>query len=145
MYKKNKITLFVALLMAIFFSSNAKSRKEDGDSSTKAEVMADTFKGRIDTKVTLEDSTISKYDEKGNLIEKYVYIGGSLTRKFIIKYNEKGERIDYCKYNGDGSLDYKETNKYDERGNIVENCGFTGDGIINYKSTNKYDEKGKNV
>lgn len=52
--------------------------------------------------------TISKYDGKGNCIERAQYNpDGSLDGKMIFKYDKKGSCIEFASYKPDGSLDDK--------------------------------------
>ena len=87
-----------------------------------------------------------KYDEKGNEIEYNRYNSdGSLDYKFTYKYDEKGNKIEENSYNSDGSLARKWTYKYDEKGNIIEGNEYYSDGSLDSKNTYKYDEKGNKL
>ena len=62
---------------------------------------------------------------KSIIINNYEYEEGSvfskhLLSKYIYKYDENGNIIEYNHYKSDGSLNRKRTYKYDENGNIIE-------------------------
>lgn len=80
-----------------------------------------------------------KYDNKGNLIEAYIYTDGSLSEKKTAKYDEKGNRIEENIYNSEGNLNFKATYKYDKKKNKIEENWYHSDGVLVLKKTYKYD------
>ena len=103
-------------------------------------------KGERNRQFSIEYDHQIKYDEKGNEIEYNGYNSdGSLDFKYTYKYDEKGNKIEENFYHSDGSLARKWTYKYDEKGNKIEGNEYNSDGSLDSKKTYKYDEKGNKI
>ncbi|MFK8303336.1 RHS repeat domain-containing protein [Capnocytophaga stomatis] len=113
-----------------------------------------------------------KYDEKGNKIEE-IWDSNSSSTKFIWKYNEKEEKIEYIRYEDEtvsrkGKLIYKEVGErgnlvktiwceykfgktfnveryYNEHEKLIEAIYYEENGNISSKETWKYDDKGNEI
>lgn len=116
---------------------------------------------------------IYKLDDKGNKIEEDSYWGNkdSLNYKACIKnngrgqetekttldykgnpfikvlrrYDDKGNQVEYQRYNNHDSLESKTTYQFDKNGNEIENCTYKKDGKLESKGTSKYDDKGNHT
>ncbi|MFK8376977.1 RHS repeat domain-containing protein [Capnocytophaga canimorsus] len=116
--------------------------------------------------------TTCKYDEKGNKIEE-IWDSNSSSTKFIWKYNEKEELIEYIRYEDEtvsrkGKLIYKEVGErgnlvktiwceyesgktfnveryYNEHEKLIEAIYYEENGNISSKETWKYDDKGNEI
>lgn len=82
------------------------------------------------------------YDVEANIIERKKYYYGSLYKKHIYSYNEKGHVIEEKWYGSHGTLEDSATSTYDEKGNRVEWTLFKSDGTLTKVATYKYDDKG---
>ena len=103
-------------------------------------------KGERNRQFSIEYDHQIKYDEKGNEIEYNGYNSdGSLDFKYTYKYDEKRNKIEENSYHSDGSLARKWTYKYNEKGNKIEGNEYNSDGSLDSKWTNKYDEKGNEI
>ncbi|MCQ2219411.1 MAG: hypothetical protein MJZ33_13180 [Paludibacteraceae bacterium] len=83
-----------------------------------------------------------KYDGKGTRIEDKI---GNESRKCNVKYDEKGNLVEYCRYKFNDVLVFKVTYKYDNKGNIIEWKRYDSDEKLEKKGTYKYDEKSNEI
>lgn len=107
---------------------------------------------------------VNDYDKKGNLLVKDVYSSitidentgqykGTLTDKFINKYNENGCNKEASQYNGNGSLLVKNLfTEFDENCNPIKgevhsnSTSFTGESLNHSNKTRfKYDSRGNRI
>lgn len=135
---------------------NSKVSKQFDSHGNKIEQSDYDYTGTVKTNY--------KYDSKGNLIEeaianfnKYTYTydaqnklleksllkkyikGFQLESKDILKYDEKGNRVEWAAYNGDGSLHSMTQYKYDDNNNIIEQFYKSPDGKSDSRVVTKYD------
>jgi hypothetical protein len=100
----------------------------------------------IDLDSNLQSKTTYLYDDKGNRVEYNRYDSdGSLDSKWTYLYDDKGNEVEANTYDSDGSLDSKWTSLYDDKGNEVETNRYNSDGSLDSKSTYLYDDKGNRV
>ena len=55
------------------------------------------------------------------------YSDGTLSRKYIYKYDTKGNKTEVAEYKSDGSLSRKFIFKYDSQGNVTEATEYDGE------------------
>lgn len=80
----------------------------------------------------LKVKEIYEYDERG----KYVYNSKRKLKRSTL-YDEKGNKIEECSYNGEAELNWKYTSQYDERGNQIEVCEYE-EGVLVSRKTYAY-------
>lgn len=87
----------------------------------------------------------SIFNNNGNEIEGNDYkADGSLSFKYIYKYDDKGNKIERNYYKADGSLEDKYIWKYDDKGNMLEENYYGADDKTGGRSTFKYDNDNDN-
>ncbi len=97
----------------------------------------------VRTGLVFPGENITKYDEKGNMLEEVRYgSSGKIRSKstYIYKYNEKGNKVEEVRYGSNDDTKSKGTYKYDDKGNKVEEAVYTASGKLDSKRTYKYDE-----
>ena len=91
---------------------------------------------------TIGFRNIMKYDDKGNKIEWTTYERkNSIYSKVIYKYGLNNKLIEQIDYGKDGNVQYKRSFEYDKSQNKIAENNFNKDGELSYKSSYKYDEK----
>jgi len=93
------------------------------------------YKGRVKS-VKVSSFDIEQID--GKLVR---------TRLFenISKYDEKGNIVEEVRYNSSEKINSKGTYKYDEIGNLVETLTYDASGKVTLKNSTKYDKKGNKI
>jgi hypothetical protein len=126
--KKLMITVMIIALTATAVCTVAQTSKVK-----KTGWEEHGFKGKMKSRTTTSYLIVNKFGEitKGEILYSYAY-----------KYDDKGNCIECCSYNSDGSLRYKEIYKYDDKGNQIESCSYNSDGSLSSKQIYKYDDKG---
>jgi YD repeat-containing protein len=104
---------------------------------------------------TLTEKTISKYDNKGNVVQETVYSSdGTPSEKYTYQYDANGNKIEENHLTN--SMDFsrnlipfgnseKKTFKYDEKGNLVVEIWYNSAGGTDRKYTYQYDDKGNKI
>ena len=64
----------------------------------------------------------------------------NMSQNWITTFDEEGQKVEFNKYNPDGSLYYTSTYIYDENGNVIEENRSSGS-----KEIYEYDDKGNRV
>ena len=72
-------------------------------------------------------------------------VKGKCNRKYVYKFNLKGDVVEKAWYSGDGSLDWKRVYKYDSQGNDIECAWYNGDGSLEGKYLCKCDSQGNKI
>ena len=152
--------------------------KQDSLMASKKDLITQGFKGAVETVRMTSYKAVEKFgevekgkrekdvsddldyykifNEKGNIVERYEYRSdGSLDKKTIWKYNEKGIKteadvsLNPKYYKGGGSPDAKNIFKCDVNGNVVEQSvyevGGKLDGVLDGKNTFVFNEKDKMI
>lgn len=84
------------------------------------------------------------YDEKGNIIEKYVSLDGKHIEKYSFKYDNNGDYIEKISSKFDDEIPpIKEILIRDNKGNIIERKEYSYFG--NHRYVFKYDDKGNKI
>lgn len=88
-------------------------------------------------------SSITKYDENGNVLEIINYrSNGNIISVINNKYDKNGNKLEYTRYKGNReTVTYRQRYVYDEKGQKIEENGF--DGASNFKTTYAYNDNGK--
>ena len=99
--------------------------------------------------ININEKSIYKYDERGNMIAGEGFYGDGEFNK-TYKYDDKFNLIEQVSYNSDGSVSSKVTYKYDINGNKIEETMNNIMEVDNeedrfYKYTYKYDDKGNEI
>ena len=103
--------------------------------------VADKFGEIVKDKIT--GKTFYRFNQKGDVIEWARYNSdGSLEWKNLYKYDSQGNQIEEAEYNSDGSLMSKWLYKYDSQGNLIEETSYDSDGSLDWKYISKYDSQG---
>jgi len=96
--------------------------------------------------------TISRYDERGNMIEKTRYFEGEVTHKHLYKYDDRNNLIErfYMWYDDTykGPITKTETTicKYDDRNYLIEWSQYKGnDGKLENKHSYEYEVRGQEI
>lgn len=106
-------------------------------SQTKIKIKHESYdETLLNGKVTSFTSSIYKAIEKFGVIEK-----GNLDHKVKVKWDEKGNVIEYGDYSAEKSS-YTAYMKYDTKGNKIEYSEFDADGRKKMAEIFKYDDKG---
>ncbi len=87
---------------------------------------------------TIDSETVNVY-EAGNHIEQNGYFNGKLNYKWLYKYDEKGNRIEFGHTGADGVVYKKTVYTYDENGNKIQELEYR-DGVGGTKTTFEYDD-----
>jgi len=94
---------------------------------------------------SLSSTSITKYDNKGNVLEENFYNAenGNLYKKETYEYDNKGNLITKCFFS---YRDRKETYEYDNNRNLITECAYhfysSGEEYLVYKNIYEYDNKG---
>jgi hypothetical protein len=144
-----RLALYGILLAAIgVMPSFAKEVKEKIPKGlkTKTEAKYEFVEKFGKYEKVLESKCILKYDDKGNRIEVADYdADGKLTGKFLSKYDDRGNQIEVADYDADGKLRRNFLYKYDDRGNQIERAFYGAVGKLIGKDLYKYDDKGNEI
>ena len=151
MKKVHLLFLLVLALNKLGYTqkSSAKSANDWKNESLKGKVKLysekyyDYENGRIQKK-TPTSFKVTKFDEKGHIIEvntNDIWFGKSNT---LFKYDEKGHKIEVYK-NGMSFDNTKTLFTYDESGNQIEEIEQLENGFLSRKKINKYDDKGNQI
>lgn len=97
------------------------------------------------TDMTMGLKTVYSYDDKGNWIGDSTIGAFGLEEFWVIKYDEKGNRVARNKFNADGTPDYRYVVKYDDKKRKVEEIGYGVGDSTWMKDIFSYDEKGNMV
>lgn len=118
----------------------------------------------IRSKLTLNEFSdmvgLTRYDQTGGISGESISIytlneqglpaegimsdeNGTLLRKAIFSYNEKGERIEVKSVSPDGQSETVQTMTYDEQGNMISVSGMRG--TVETKTVFTYDEQGNQI
>ena len=99
--------------------------------------------GKIE-KDGLQSKYVYKFDEQGNQIEwGYYNSDGILSSQYGFKYDEQGKRKEKRLDDSDGI--FKNVYKYDEQGNQIEERGYDESGWEVSEYVFKYDEQGNQI
>jgi hypothetical protein len=128
---KNIIIISVAL--SLLLSCKQKSEEKQSANNGWARL---NLKGRIKSITTNLYDTVRRYGE----IQK-----GEMKRSELNIFNDNGKLIEETVLVGTLFDEYKTTYKYDDKGNEIETCNYDRDGSLIYKYLTKYDEKGNQV
>lgn len=122
-----------------YHKNGAISQRE----SKSADVGLRAPKGTID----LNKFQITKYDLKGNPIEKMNSMDGITISKSIYTYDKNGKLLEKIEYDENDSISSSESYKYDDKGNISEKISSCCDVFENNqtKVLNTYDAQGRNL
>ena len=84
-----------------------------------------------------------KYDEKGNEIERLLYMGrgGLATLKLTYKYDANGRRVSGATHDASGIIE-RSSFKCDAKGNIVEKADYDISGKLKFTVIYEYDGRG---
>ena len=84
-----------------------------------------------------------KYDEKGNEIERLLYMGraGLATLKLTYKYDANGRRVSGATHDASGIIE-RSSFKCDAKGNIVEKANYDISGKLKFTVIYEYDGRG---
>ena len=141
--------LSLLLVLNVFSATNKTDLEINGLKGKVKEWIQINYdiKNKVDGDVKKPASKyINKYDNKGNLVEWALYYkDGPLTWKAILKYDDKGNKFEEARYNGKGLLYCKNIPKYDVRGNLIEWAWYYEDGSSSGKYIYKYDDTGNLV
>ena len=139
-----------------------------GNLTMKTICKYDTQGNMIDVTLAKPDGSLSNHDvfnAKGYMIESNEYkTDGKLSLKYTYKHddnvlkprkltfwreeeNTKGNPLETCAYNPDGSLKEKKVSKntYDAKGNLTEANNYKSDGSVESRGTYKYDAQGNKI
>jgi len=139
-----KILLFSMVLGVLSLESWAQS----GRLKEKVEYICEFIPEFGEYKPHLRAKYIHKYeyDEKGNMVEWARYnFQGELEVKGIYKYDEKGNRLEKTWYDSQGALKDRFFYKYDGKGNEIEATRYDSDGWLKHKWLMKYDHRGNMI
>lgn len=129
---KSKSYVFLALfLMWCFFCSGQTDAQKAGLKGKVKKVEQNTFGAMMsfgeveksgEDRESLMDIDIWKYDDQGQLVEKYWGTTGTLYAISKYQYNSKGKLIESAAYSSDdhGRLTAKYTYQYDDQSNRIE-------------------------
>jgi hypothetical protein len=83
------------------------------------------------------------FDVDGNRIQEINFrYNGTIHCINTYKYDLKGNKIEYIKYEGNKEkMIFRQFFQYNDKGNVITESGFNG--VENYKTTFKYDPNGK--
>lgn len=87
-----------------------------------------------------QKTSLTKYDDKGNVIETVTYKLKDTLDHETYKYDKEGNRIDYTKKKG-VKVAYQKASKYNEKNNLALETGF--DGSAKFKNDYEYFDNGK--
>lgn len=93
----------------------------------------------------LTRKTIWKFDDKERNIEWAFYYADQtdgelkLEGKWVSKYDERGNRIEYVRFNGCCSLNHREIADHDDKGNIIEYAYYNSDMSLRSKTNYVYE------
>jgi len=104
-------------------------------------IMEEYFSNVYDGKKT--KGSTKKFNSKNLLIEESKYIGNENGYKKLYKYNSKGEKVSFTKYNGIGDLKEKVIYKRNDYGNLLEEKKYDAEGKLIEKEISKYNNAGK--
>jgi hypothetical protein len=122
-----------------------------------------------ESKGSLLDSHVIRFDSRGQVSTAKIYFGegvselctysynsqgkittvdhkeesGSIAGKTIIKYNSNGKKIQHSRYNGDGSLYTKDLFEYNSSGKLSREYCYGDDGSLYSKNVYNYGSNGK--
>ena len=106
--------------------------------------LVDKF-GEI-VKEKVDRKCIYRFNSKGDVVECCSYNSdGSLNEEQLSKYDSQGNEIEYAKYNRYGTPEWKNFYKYDSQGNKIEHAHYNGDGSLHSKYLYKYDSQGNTI
>jgi hypothetical protein len=148
-----KFSCIASLFLILFLSSykrptavNSWTKKE-----LKGKIKSLTqIKCSLDTGVSNKKNTLEyfqeKYNEKGQIIEwKKFNPDSSLDFKYIYFYNELGQEFEAKQYGANDSLLYRWDSKFDKKGNRIEYIAYTFQGKLIGRNTSKFNRKGKEI
>jgi hypothetical protein len=142
---RNKLSLFVLLVLAMFLLSSCGSNEHESKAKRKKPVKYNTL-----TQEKKEDIKARKLKVKDRktISSFYTKSGKVSQRGFLVeekKYDESGNLTEHLFYESDGSIDRKYIYKYDEQGNQIERVSYDFRGRIRYKKTSEYDKFGNEI
>lgn len=82
------------------------------------------------------DSLMYLFNKQGNMQEQ------KYDTPILYKYDDKGDVIERCFYDQEGSVDRKDIYKYDKKGNLIEIDTDNMEGGLHNKRIYKYDNRG---
>jgi hypothetical protein len=136
--KKIILPIILLVFLAACAGETTTTTIEQEKLNGKVKIIKETDYSAVEkfgeiTKGEVGSSTTKVCDEKGNMIEENEYRSdGSLSFKYIYKYDEKGNNMEMSTYIYD-SLHCKYLCKYDEKGNLIEANDYNSDGNLRCK------------
>ncbi len=150
---KNFVLKSIVFLIPVLFLLSCTGEKTKNDLTeinikgrvkkiTEREYYAVEKSGNI-AKDSLKDTSVYKYDEKGNSLfsDKDFYHSTDPN----CKYDEKGNPIEYSIYREDGSFLFKWKLKWDDKDNVIERSEYSNDGSLTRKEIFIFDNKGNRL
>ena len=154
---KTIINILSILIISLFFCFQQSGKKKtgaelDGLKGTVKQVKQECYNA-IDSSYEIIKSSksdinnnLTRYDENGNKINYCQYDStGRLLYRHTYKYDGDGNQIEEAWYNPDSTLYLKSTFKYDDNGNQIEENDRRPNGSLRYRSTSTYDSKGNKI
>ena len=148
-----KAKIIFSLFLILFLSSYKRPTAVNSwaKNELKGKVKSLTqIKCSLDTGLSNKKNILEyfqeKYNEKGQIIEwKKFNPDSSLDFKQIYFYNELGQEFEAKQYGANDSLLYRWDSKFDKKGNRIEYIAYTYQGKLIGRKTSKFNRRGKEI
>ncbi|WP_157730166.1 hypothetical protein [Tenacibaculum jejuense] len=89
---------------------------------------------------------IKNFDQKGKIVEEYLYEFDGVGSRFVPKYDEKGYKTEmFCYSTQSNKLVYKWLYTYDDNGNKIKDEIYNSGNQVILERDFKYDQKGNKI
>ncbi len=170
--KAIKLVIILLLTSASLSScsgTSSTSTKAPNETRKKTDLEQENLKGKIKIIKTIYDdaeslksiknvclpvkcdehkNSITYYDKKGNLTEKYDYYHevndcyeNAWYEGYIYKYNDKGHKIEKLIYRPSKVLRERRSYRYNDEGELIEEIAFDTDSVLRWKKAFQYDKE----
>ncbi len=82
------------------------------------------------------------YDTSGNRIKRIQYYEGGSKSEWISRYDDRGNEIEWFVYGTDGKLERRDVYVYDENSNLTEERLYNKYNVLETRGVSKYDKNG---